>query len=211
MENIILVGGGGHCKSVLDSIKSSNNFNVVGILDIRENVGSFIDGIEVIGTDDDYNKFFLNGIKYAFITIGSIKSTALRERIYNELNSIGFKFPTIVDASAIVSPSAVIGQGIFVGKGVIINANASIGHSCIINTGSIVEHDCSIGDFCHIAPGSTLSGGVQVGKSSLIGTNSTVIQGIQIGDNTVIGAGSVVVKNIRNNAIAYGNPCEEVR
>jgi len=210
MENLILVGGGGHCKSVLDSIQSSNKFNVVGILDLEENVGSFINGIEVIGTDKDYEKIFFRGIRNAFITIGSIESTIVRERVYSKLKLIGFEFPIIVDSSAIVSSNVIIGEGTFVGKGVIINISSKIGHNCIINTGSIIEHDCSIDNFCHIAPGATLSGGAQVGRSTLIGINSTVIQGIQIGNNTIIGAGSVVVKNIKNNSIAYGNPCREV-
>lgn len=211
MDNLILVGGGGHCKSVLDSLKKSNKFKVVGILDIKENVGVLVDGVEIIGTDEDYKKLYFKGIKHAFITIGSITSTALREKIYHELNSIGFELPIIIDSSALVSPNAQIGQGTFVGKGAIINASSKIGHNCIINTGTIVEHDCNIGDFTHIAPGATLSGAVTVGNSSLIGTNSTVIQGIKIGCNTVIGAGSVVVKDIKNNAFAYGNPCREVK
>jgi sugar O-acyltransferase (sialic acid O-acetyltransferase NeuD family) len=211
MESLILVGGGGHCKSVLDSIRTSNKFNVVGILDLNENVGSFIDGVQVIGTDEDYKKLYIEGIKNAFITVGSIKSTELRERIYNKLKLIGFKLPVIIDSSAIVSKNVQIGQGTFIAKGAIVNSSSKIGHNCIVNTGSIIEHDCNIGDFCHIAPGSTLSGGVKMGKGSLIGTNSTIIQGIEIGSNTVIGAGSVVVKNIKNNTIAYGNPCREVR
>lgn len=211
MDNLILVGGGGHCKSVLDSIKTSMNFNVVGIIDIKDNVGSFIDDIEIIGTDEDYNKFYSSGINYAFITIGSMKSTVIREQIYSELNSIGFKFPTIIDTSAIVSINAQIGHGTFIGKGAIINSNSKIGQNCIINSGAIVEHDCSIGNFTHLAPGATLSGAVKIGNSSLIGTNSTVIQGVKIGSKTIIGAGSVVLKNISSNSIAYGNPCREVR
>lgn len=211
MSNLILVGGGGHCKSVLDSIVTSNSFNVVGILDLKENVGSLINGVEIIGTDHDYEKIFLKGIKYAFITIGSIESTNLREKIHYKLRKIGFELPVIVDPSAILSNKSQIGQGTFIGKGAIVNASSKIGCNCIINSGAIVEHDCVVGDFSHIAPGASLSGGVVIGSSTLIGTNSAVIQGVKIGRNTVIGAGSVVIKNIKSNSVAYGNPCMEVR
>ncbi len=211
MDNLILIGGGGHCRSVLDSIKSTNRFNIAGIIDLEQNVGSLINGVKVIGTDEDYEKIFSEGINFAFITIGSVTSTSLREKTYHKLSTIGFEFPSIIDSTAIISSNVKIGKGTFVGKGAIINSNSQIGHSCIINTGSIIEHDCVIEEFCHIAPGSTLSGGVKVGKSTLIGTNSTVIQGIKIGSNTIIGAGSVVVKNIKSNSKAYGNPCKEVK
>ncbi|EQB87118.1 sugar O-acyltransferase (sialic acid O-acetyltransferase NeuD family) [Clostridium punense] len=211
MENIILVGGGGHCKSVIDSIIDSKRFNVVGIIDLKRNIGLFINSVQVVGQDEDYEKFFLEGVKYAFITIGSTTSTTERERVYKDLKSVGFQLPIIVDPSAIVSKNVEIGEGTFVGKGAIINTNSVIGQNCIINTGTIIEHDCVIQDYCHVAPGSTLSGGVKVGRSTLIGTNSTVIQGVQIGSNTIVGAGSVVVKDIKQNCIAYGNPCKEVR
>lgn len=211
MEDILLVGGGGHCQSVLDSLNNLKDYNVVGILDLRENVGSFINGVKIIGTDDECERFFNKGIRKAHISIGSIKSTTLRERIYSELKLIGFEFPLIIDPSALVSSSVEIGEGTFIGKGAIVNCGSKIGCNCIINTGSIIEHECIISDFAHVAPGAVLSGRVTIGRSTLIGTNSTVIQGINIGENVVIGAGSVVIRNIKHSCIAYGNPCKEVR
>ncbi|GFP77105.1 acetyltransferase [Clostridium fungisolvens] len=211
MEDLLLIGGGGHCKGVLDTITSSDNFNVVGIIDIKEKVGSYVDEIKVIGTDDDLEKIFENGIKNAFITIGNVNVSSVRRNIFMKLKKIGFKFPQIIDSSAVISTNCIIGEGTYVGKRVVVNSHAIIGVNCIINSGSIIEHDCIIGDFTHIAPGAVLSGGVNVGNNSLLGTNSTVIQGINIGENTLIGAGSVVIKNINDNCIAYGNPCKEIK
>ncbi|WP_352418293.1 acetyltransferase [Proteiniborus sp.] len=210
MNDIILIGGGGHCKSVIDSIEESKEYNIVGILDLPDKVGTEILGVKVIGTDDQLEYYYKNGAKYAFLTVGSIGDVTLRKKLYSISLDIGYRFPNIIDNTAIISEKIQIGHGNYVGKGAIINSDTVIGNNCIINTGVIIEHECSIGDFCHIAPGSVLSGRVIVGRSSHIGTNSTIIQNINVGENTIIGAGSVVIKDIGDNRKAYGNPCREV-
>lgn len=209
-EKIILIGGGGHAKSVIESINSMEKFEIIGILDKKDKVGSYIYDIEVIGVDGDLENYYKQGIKNIFITLGSIGNPIIRRKLYDYAKKIGFKFPNIIDKNSIISPKTLLGEGIFIGKGVIVNCDVNIGNNCIINTGCIIEHDCKIGDFVHIAPGSTLSGGVIIGENSHIGTNSTVIQYKKVGSNTVIGAGSVVIKDIDNNVKAYGNPCKEV-
>jgi len=160
MKDIILLGGGGHCKSVIDTIKELNKFNIAGILDVKDKVGTKVDNVEIIGIDEDLNYYYNQGIELAFITAGSIENTALRRNLYQKAINIGYKFPYLIDPTVITSKNIKIGQGTFVGKGATINSDANLGMHCIINTGVIIEHDCNIGEFCHIAPGSTLSGGV---------------------------------------------------
>ena len=126
--------------------------------------------------------------------------------------SIGdIEFVTIIHPSAIMSPSAKIGEGSVVMAGAVINADAVIGKHCIVNTGATIDHECVIEDFCHIAPGVHISGNTLVGEGTWIGIGSCVIQGITIGRNSVIGAGSVVVKDIPDGVVAYGNPCKVMR
>lgn len=210
MKDIILIGGGGHCKSVIDSINRSNEYNIVGIIDLLDKIGTEICGVKVIGTDNELEHYHKSGIKYAFLTVGSIGKVDLRLKLYSIASNIGYIFPNIIDNIAIISEEVKLGYGNFIGKGAIINSDTSIGNNCIINTGTIIEHDCHIGDYCHIGPGATISGNVQIGNNTHIGTNSTIIQNIIIGENTIIGAGSVVVRNIDSNKKAYGNPCKEV-
>ena len=210
MEDIILLGGGGHCKSVIDTINSLGKYNIVGILDVEDKIGTKVYNIEVIGTDDELANHYINGVQNAFISLGSIGDTRVRRKLNNNIKDIGMKLPSIIDPTAILAEDIKVGEGSFVGKGVILNSDINIGVNCIINSGVIVEHDCIIDDYVHIAPGSTLSGGVTIGSDSHIGTNATIIQNIVIGENTIIGAGSVVVEDIGNNKKAYGNPCKEV-
>lgn len=210
MEKIILLGGGDHCRTIIDTIKTSHSYEIVGIIDLKENIGKYINGIEVLDSDNNLIKYKEAGVDNAFVTVGSIGNPNIRINLYNIAYKIGFKFPAIVDQSAILSEDIKIGNGTFVGKGAIINVKSIIGSNCIINSGSIIEHDCNIGNFVHISPGVTLCGGVEVGENTHVGANSTVIQYKTIGKNVIIGAGSVVLKNIKSNIKAYGNPCEEI-
>lgn len=210
-EEIIIIGGGGHCSSVIDSLIGADEFKIRGIIDTNEKIGQYIHGIEVIGEDRDLQKYYALGVRNACIAIGSVGNTRLREKIYSQIKKIGYNTPNVIDCSANISKTAVIGEGNYIGKNVVINADTQIRDNCIVNTGSIVEHNCIIDNFVHIAPGSVLCGNVYIGRYSHIGANSTIIQGIQIGKRTIIGAGSVVVKNIREYKIAFGNPCKEIK
>ena len=124
--------------------------------------------------------------------------------LYYQLKEIGYQLPNIVDNSAIVSNSAKLDEGIFVGKKAVINANVHIKKMCIINTGAIIEHDCVIEEYSHISVGSVLCGSVSIGKQSFIGANATIIQEISVGNHVIIGAGTVVSKNVKDNTIQYG-------
>lgn len=210
-KKLLLIGGGGHAHSVIDSLFSSEEFEEIGIVVNDLPIGYEICGLKVVGQDDDLEKLKQQGYNYAFVTIGSIGDTKLRRKLTETLIQIGFTIPNVIDQTAIISPLASIGSGNFFGKNAIVNANALIGDHNIVNTATIIEHDCVIGDYIHLSPGSVLSGGVNIGDDSHIGANSSVRHGINIGKNSLIGLGSVVVKDISDNVVAYGNPCREVR
>lgn len=209
MKKLLLIGAGGHARSVIDSIQGTKEYEIAGILDVAEKVGTFLDGIEVIGTDAEMKAYFTQGIRYAFLSLGSIGDTTIRRRVYERALSCGFVFPSIMDVSAVIARNVRIGQGVFVGKNAVINAGTVIGDGCIINTGAVIEHDCRIGDFVHIASGAVLCGDVSVGYDTHIGAGTTVIQGVHIGMHTMIGAGSVVVSDVEDRVKAFGNPCRK--
>jgi sugar O-acyltransferase (sialic acid O-acetyltransferase NeuD family) len=210
-KRILLIGGGGHCKSVLDSLLIINEYSEIGIIDKKENIGKKIMGIQVLGCDKDLSKLYNSGFGYAFITIGSIGNPILRIKLYNIAKKIGFKFPKIADPSAVISEYAEIKTGTYVGKQAVVNTGAVINECAIINTGAIIEHNCHIKEFVHIAPGAVLSGEVSVGQCTHIGANATVKQQVQIGSNSIIGMGSLVSRNIGDKILAYGVPCKEIR
>lgn len=201
MENIILVGYGGHAKSVVDILESTKKYNIIGYTDIKEAMDA---RHKYWGTDDELTDVYENGTNHAVICIGYMGHGNLRDHMYKKLKNIGFNLPTIIDSTAIVSKSTTILEGTVIGKGVIINAEAMIGKMCIINSGAIVEHEDRIGDYCHIGVGATLCGNVKIADHCFIGANSTVIQGIDIGARAIVAAGATVIKEINSGKVYYG-------
>lgn len=210
-NNILLIGGGGHCKSVIDTILRNYNFDKIGIIDIKDNIGKNILGIPIIGSDEDIEYFYKKKqYKYAFITLGSIGNTKKREYLFNNILKYGFNIPNIIDSSALIGKEVILEKGIFIGKRTVVNSGSIIKKSAIINTGAIIEHDCNIGEFSHISPGAVICGGVKIGNCTHIGANSAIRQGLNIGSDNIVGIGSVVVSDILDNRLCYGNPCREV-
>lgn len=203
MGKLILIGGGGHCRSVIDSIDKSL-FDDIGIVDNSIPIGEVVNGVPVIGRDNDLCKLHKQGFQYVFVSVGSIGNTKLREKLVDYSKKIGFQFINVIDSTAILSKHVKLGQGIFIGKGVIINCNSIIGSYSIINTGAIVEHECNIGQYVHIAPGSVLAGGVKIGNHTHIGMNSSLLQNINIGENCMVGARSVVLSDLSSNQKIWG-------
>lgn len=203
---IVLVGGGGHCKVVISIIKKLDTFNITGISDLKENLGKEVLGIMTKYTDDQLEELHDKGIKYALVTLGSVGNPDNRIRLFEMLKQIGFEIPVIISKNAIVDESVEMDEGTVIMPGVIINPGTKIGKNCIINTGAIIDHDCMIGDHVHIAPGVTLSGSVKVGMGSHIGTGASAIHGIEIGSRVIVGAGSVVVNTIQDNKKVMGVP-----
>lgn len=199
MNDIILLGIGGHAHSVIDSIEQARQYCIAGFLDTKENLDKEYRGYHVLGTDDMLETYYQKGIRNAFVTVGYLGKGSVRQKLYAELKRIGYTIPNIIDKRAVLAKNVYMGEGIYIGKQAVVNANANIGSMCIINTGAIIEHDCSIGDMAHIAVGTVLCGNVQIGKSTFVGANATIIQGRKIGEHCVIGAGEVVKRDTGDN------------
>lgn len=215
MGKILLIGGGGHCHSVLDSVISADLYDEIGI--VAQNEDNYLelkkDSIVsdyLVGIDADLPLLFSKGWSEAFVTLGSVGNTIGRNRIYSSLKEIGFHIPIIIDKTAIVSKKNIIDEGVFVGKNAVVNIGCKVGKCAIINSAAVIEHDCSIGAFTHVSPGAVLCGQVTVGSDSHVGAGSTVKQLVNIGSNALIGMGSVVISDIPSNVKAYGNPCKVV-
>ena len=203
MKPLILVGGGGHCKSVIN-VAESAGFTILGILDRPEEVGKKVLDYEVIGTDDDMVKY-INQAEF-MVTVGQIKSPDLRIKLHKMIGQIGGKLATIIAPTAHVSKYAQLGEGTIVMHQAVVNADAKIGKGCIINTFANIEHDVVIGDYCHVSTGAMVNGECKVEKGCFIGSQSVLANCITVGDGIIVGAGSVVRKSISEKGIYAGNP-----
>ncbi|MCB2289051.1 acetyltransferase [Clostridium sp. CS001] len=213
MEKIILVGAGGHCKVIIDIIKSTKNYDIVGVTDKTYVKGeeNFVLDIPIIGDDSILEELYISGVKSAFICIGALQNIEVRHKIFNNLKAIGFNIPVLIHNHAIVSPYANIQNGTCVMAGAIINPGTLIEENCIINTGAIIEHDCIVQSNTHISPKACIAGGVTIGYNTHVGMGSSIIQSVHIGNNVIIGAGAVVIKNIVNSVVAVGIPSKIIK
>ncbi len=189
MQPIVLIGGGGHCRSVIDVIESTKLYKIAGIVDIKEKVGQSVLGYKIIASDDSLPELFKE-YKNAFITIGHIESNLLRKKLFEILKNIGFHLPVIISPFSYVSKYSSIDEGTIVMHHALINVNVKIGKNCIINSKALIEHDAIIEDNCHISTAAVINGGVVVKKDTFFGSNATsrqlsVIEGF-------IKAGSIV-------------------
>jgi len=193
-EEILLIGGGGHCKSCIDVIELQGIYDIKGIIDIKEKVGSFVLGYPVIAIDDEIKKLAQQHINF-LIAIGQLRSPLRRKELFQKVKASGGKFPVIKSPMAYVSKHAFIGEGTVIMHHATINAAAFVGANCIINTGAIVEHDAVIGDNCHIAPGAIVNGEVKIGNDTFFGSGAVSRQCISVRDGSFVKAHSLVKVN----------------
>ena len=202
-NNLILVGGGGHCKSVIE-VAESAGYNIKGILDTPENVGKSVLGYPVIGTDEQINRFV--GDHRFIVTVGQIKDVSLRIRLHKKIKDAGGKSLTLIASTAYVSKYAILGEGTVIMHKAMVNADAKIGVGCIINTFANIEHDAVIGNYCHISTGAMVNGNCKVGDKTFLGSQSVMVNGTKITSGCIIAAGSMVRKNLTEKGIYSGNP-----
>lgn len=188
---LLLIGGGGHCRSVIDVIEAEGKFEIGGILDISERIGEKVLDYSIIGSNNDLGNLF-GTFTHALITFGQIKSPDGRMRMFHQLKEIGYTLPTIISPRAYVSKHARIGEGTLIFHDALINANATVGDNCIINTKALIEHDCMIESHCHISTGAILNGGSTLKQGSFFGSNAVCKEAITIEERSFIKAGSVV-------------------
>ena len=202
-NNLILLGGGGHCKSVIE-VADSAGYNILGILDMPEDVGKKVLDYKVIGTDDDIPQY-VDKAEFV-ITVGFIKNPAIRIKLYNKVKEAGGKLATVIASTAHVSKYSTIGEGTVVMHQAFVNAGVHIGANSIINTFANIEHDAVVGDQCHISTGTMVNGDCKIGDRCFIGSQSVLANGTSIADDIVVGAGSLVRKSLCRKGIYSGNP-----
>lgn len=203
-RSLILIGGGGHCKSIIE-VAESVGYEIKGILDMPDEVGKeVLPGHKVIGTDDEIPRY-VEECDFV-VTVGFIKNPTLRIKLYNKVKTAGGRLATIIASTAYVSKYAELGEGTVIMHHAFVNAGAKIGDNCIINTFVNIEHDAVVGNQCHISTGTMVNGECKIGENCFIGSQSVCANCIEIASDIIVGAGSVVCKSLRMKGFYAGNP-----
>ena len=211
MKNVVLIGGGNQVQYSIDIIEKQGLYNIVGIIDSKQDIGSIVYGHTVIGRQEDLLELIERyDIQCGLITIGDNWSRYYVHEVIKKIKPT-FEFINAIHPSIVIGNNVTLGVGILAMAGCIFNPGAFIGNFTFFATGAHVEHDCHIADYASISAGSLTGGHVKLGKYSALTLGVTVVDRVEIGENTVVGAGGVVTKSLPDNVLAYGNPVKVVR
>lgn len=205
------IGAGGHAKVVLEALLAQGDVEIVGLLDSDPGLkGHAVLGVPVLGGDELLEQLHRDGVRHAFMGVGGVGDNSIRRRLFERIQNTGFEFLSVRHASAVVSPSAELGEGTCLCPGAIVGAGARLGRNVIVNTGAIVEHDCDVGDHVHIASGAVLAGAVVVGPGAHVGAGAAVRQGVRIGRDSLVAMGAAVVEDVPDEVAVAGVPARRM-
>jgi len=194
-EDLILIGGGGHCRSCIDVIEMEGRFTICGIIDEKEYLDATLSTYPLLGREEDLCEL-VKSFKHFLITIGQIKSPEPRIRLFDYLKELGMVLPIIVSPLAHVSRQAMLAEGTIIMHDALVNAGASVGRNCIINTKALIEHDAVVEDHCHISTAAVVNGAAKVRRSSFIGSNAVLREAVVVGEASIVGAGVTVLRSV---------------
>lgn len=208
MNGLLIVGAGGHGKTVAEAAVSSGRWDRIGFVDQAEELqGEHVAGYKVEGKLSDVHRVMAH---YTDLVV-AIGDNEARLKLLHEYQTLGFRLPVIIHKLAHASPTAQIGDGTVLLAHSYVGTDAWIGMGCILNTGSSADHDNRLEDGVHLSPGARLGGQVKVGTCSWIGIGASVIQGVQIGRDTVVGAGAAVIRSLPDRVMAAGVPATIIK
>ncbi|MCC6831519.1 MAG: hypothetical protein IT200_09260, partial [Thermoleophilia bacterium] len=190
--SVVLFGGGGHAKSLIDLILTSLDLEPLCVLDDRAAPGSEVMGLRVVGGREMLPLLAEAGVRFGVNAVGGLGLISSRIHVGELLTAAGLELPAMVDRTAAVAPSARLGAGVQVFANAAVWSDAEVGDGAIVNTGAVVSHDCRIGANAHITPGALLSGHVEVGEAALVGMGVTTRIGMRIGARAIVGNGCVL-------------------
>jgi len=206
MNKLIIIGAGGHGRVVADCAQQQGTYSQILFLDDCYYERKENSEWPVVGSVKDFPQY----IDDADFVV-AFGSNRLRKEIISQLKQAKANIISLIHPSAVVSPHTFIGKGVVVFANAVINIGASIADGCIINTAATVDHDCELHQCVHVSPGVNIAGGVHISQLSWLGIGCTIVEYITLADNTQVGAGAVVTQSTQANSLYIGVPAKRVR
>lgn len=198
---LVVYGGGGHGKSLIDLIRAAGQFDLVGVIDDSLTPGDEVMGLAVLGGAESLADLSARGVRQAINAVGGVGHVSSRLDVFRRLHDAGFHCPAVVHPTAVVEPSAQLSDAVQVMPRAYVGSEAHVGYGAIVNTAAVVSHDVSLGSYVNIAPGALIAGGVKVGDRSLVGMGATINLEVRIGQDALIGNGATVKRDVPDGAV----------
>lgn len=167
---LLLVGAGGHARTI--AATAADNGHIL-IAYVARTESSWL-VLPRYTDDDDAAALECDGF---VLGLGGVDPGRLQRRLALFRRYQGFDRAAVrlVHSRAWVAPGAVLGSGVTVLAGAIVNAAARIQEAAIVNTGAIVEHDSVVGAGAHVAPGAIVLGATAIGEAAMIGAGAVIL------------------------------------
>lgn len=201
MNNLVIVGAGGHGKVIADIAEKAGYTDIV-FLDDNPSVVS-CGTYKVVG---DCNAATHHQNADFVVAIGNAK---IRRKIQSDLLEQGCHIVSLIHPAAVIASGVEIGIGTVIMAGAVINPGTTIGQGCIVNTCASIDHDCLIRDYVHVSVGARVAGTVTIGDNTWVGAGAIISNNLDIVGDCIIGAGAVVVKNIKECGTYLGIPAKK--
>lgn len=202
--SFVILCAGGHASVVIEALRSCGVHPVAATDRDPARKGLLHSGVPIIGPDDSVLEMTANTTKLAngLGNRASRTSSRLssRRELFERFFALGYAFPVIRHASAVVASNVSPGAGSQIMAGAIIQPGARVGRNVLVNTRAVIEHDCSVDDHCHLAPGSILCFGVSVGQEVHVGAGAIVLPQVRLGSGSIVAAGAVVTADLEANS-----------
>lgn len=185
-KRLLIVGAGGHGRSVAEAATASGVFDVVGFLDDSSPSLDRVWYLPVFGATSELADF-LGRAEVAIVAIGNNR---LRKELQTRLVSVGFEVVSVLHPRAIVSPSAVVAPGCSIMAGAIVGTEAQLGEGVIVNCGAVVDHHCRVESFGHLGVNASMAGGSVLGLEAWMQAGSALGYQVQVDAGAVLMPGS---------------------
>jgi sugar O-acyltransferase (sialic acid O-acetyltransferase NeuD family) len=200
---LIIYGGGGHGKSLIDLVRAIGTFEIVGLIDDGLEPGSQVMGVTVFGGGTLLAPLAERGLRLAINAVGGVGDIGSRVQVFERILNAGFTCPTLVHPTAFVETSAHLADGVQVFPNAYVGSEAKVDFGVIVNTSAVVSHDCRLEAYANVAPGASLAGGVTVGEGALIGMGVTINLNVEIGAGARVGNSAVVKQDVPQGVIVH--------
>jgi len=210
-KKIVVIGASGHAKVIIDIIEREGKYDILGLIDSYKEKGGKTFGYAILGTEKIIPQLIEDENLYGGVL--AIGDNFIRKELFFKIKEIqpDFKYINAIHPQAVIGAKVILGKGIVIMPGVIVNTQSKIGNFCILNTKSTLDHECKMQNFSSLGPGTNVGGNVGIGECTAISLGAKVIENIAIGKHTVIGAGSLVIRDVGDFKVAFGIPAKEVR
>lgn len=206
-DSLLIIGTGAQAKYAVDTCALQGTL-VVGLIQLPEEEEPVnLNGSSILGTIEEFESIYRKHHMPPILIACS--KNRLKETITTKLSFCCPHYHNVIHPSAVISSSAILGNGIIINANAVIQPFAKIGNHVMIHAGVIVEHDCKVEDYAKLAPRVALTGYVTVSKAATVYAGAVVAPCVRIGEGSTIGAGSVVLSDVADGVTVMGNPARE--